>query len=119
MSRAYQLFGWAVVVLGGLHMFAALQHFEAVTGEALWFFSGGMLLVLAGTLNLLNRVYSRIAPGLRRVCIGTNIAMTLFGAIAGRVTGATAGEFLVVLVLLAGITTLSLSSRSHMPEWKE
>ncbi len=92
-----------------LHLGAAVRAFEELTSEAMWLCSGGIAIVLTGALNLLNRTYGRIAPGLRFVCIGTNASMTVFGAAAGKATGASLGEYLVVLGLFGGATALSLT----------
>jgi hypothetical protein len=54
----YAIAGWGIVVLGGLHMLATLR-FHALTSGAIWFFSGGITLVLTGALNLLHRRYGR------------------------------------------------------------
>jgi hypothetical protein len=73
--------GWAIVLLGTLHMFAATTLFSGLTGAAMWFVSGGIAMVLAGALNLLNHACGAIAPGLRRVCMGANIVMTVFAMV--------------------------------------
>lgn len=70
------------------------------------------VLILTGTLNLLHRVYGRIAPGLRRVCIGTNILMTIFGVLSGVVSHAGIAGFTLVLGLVGGASALSLSRRA-------
>jgi hypothetical protein len=111
MKLLYAMTSWGIVVLGGVHMLAT-SRFHALSSGALWFFSGGITLVLTGTLNLLNRRYGQIAPGLRRVCTGTNIVMTIFSVLSGIVTGAGAIGFTLVLGLIGGATVLSLTRRS-------
>jgi hypothetical protein len=112
MKYLYAILSWGIVALGVLHMLATFRLFHALNGAALWFFSGGIALVLTGTLNLLHRVYGRIAPGLRRVCIGTNILMTIFGVLSGVVSHASMAGFTLVLGLIGGATVLSLSRRA-------
>jgi hypothetical protein len=112
MKYVYAILGWGIVALGAVHMLATLLLFHTLNSSALWFFSGGIALALTGTLNLLHRVYGRIAPGLRRVCIGTNILMTIFGVLSGVVTHANITEFTLVLGLIGGATVLSLSRRA-------
>ena len=111
MTKIYFVFGMGIILLGLLHLAAAVFSYEALTSEASWFFSGGIAIVLTGALNLLNRTYGRIAPGLRFVCIGTNACMTVFSAAAGTATGASVGEYLVILGLIGGATALSLTRR--------
>lgn len=98
MRRVYLFIGWGVVLLGIVHMFAT-RLFASLTNQAMWFFSGGIAMALAGTMNLLNRTYGAVAPGLRRVCVGANIVMTIFGIVTGTVNNASFAEFVVVLGL--------------------
>ena len=112
MKYLYAILSWGIVALGVLHMLATFKIFHTLNGAALWFFSGGIALGLTGTLNLLHRVYGRIAPGLRRVCIGTNILMTIFGVFSGVVTHASITGFTLVLGLIGGATVLSMNRRA-------
>jgi hypothetical protein len=112
MKYVYAIVSWAIVALGTVHMFATLRIFHLLSSAALWFFSGGIALVLTGILNLLNRAYGEIAPGLRRTCIGTNLFMTIFGALSGFVTRANVAEFLIVLGVIGGAFVLSLNRRA-------
>lgn len=112
MKYLSALLGWGIVVLGVVHMLATLSIFQTLNSSALWFFSGGIALVLTGTLNLLNRAYGHIAPGLRRTCIGTNLIMTIFGVLSGFVTHASIAEFTLVLGLIGGAFVLSLTRRA-------
>jgi hypothetical protein len=112
MKYLYAIVSWGIVALGALHMLATLHIFHSLNSAALWFFSGGIALALTGTLNLLHRTYGHIAPGLRKVCIGTNILMTIFGVLSGVVTHASIAVFILVLGLIGGATVLSLSRRA-------
>jgi hypothetical protein len=111
MKLLYAIAGWGIVALGAVHMLATLR-FQSLSSAALWFFSGGITLVLTGTLNLLNRSYGHIAPGLRKVCIGTNIVITIFSVLSGVVTHAGIAGFILVLGLIGGATVLSLTRRA-------
>ena len=112
MKYLYAILSWGILALGVLHMLATFRLFHTLNGAALWFFSGGIVLALTGTLNLLHRVYGRVAPGLRRVCIGTNILMTIFGVLSGVVSHAGIAGFALVLGLIGGATVLSLTRRA-------
>ena len=112
MKYVYAILSWGIVALGAVHMLATFRLPHALNISSLWFFSGGITLALTGTLNLLHRVYGRIAPGLRRVCIGTNILMTLFGVLLGVASHASLVGFTFVLSLIGGATALSLSRRA-------
>ncbi len=112
MTFLYAFVSWGIVALAVLHMVATLHFFKTFTSPALWFFSGGITLALTGALNLLHRAYGRVAPGLRKVCIGTNIIMLAFGIISGVVSGASVAALALVLGLMGGATALSLSRRA-------
>jgi len=111
MTLLYAIVSWGIVALGVIHMLATLRS-HALSSAAIWFFSGGITLVLTGTHNLLNRSYGHVAPGLRKVCIGTNIGITMFGVLSGIVTHSGIAGFILVLGLMGGATVLSLTRRS-------
>ena len=112
MKLAYAVLAWGIIALGIVHMAATFLYFDQLTASALWFFSGGIAIVLTGALNLLHRGYGRIAPGLRAVCLMTNVLMTTFAAAVGIATRAGVGSFVVVLGLVGGATILSFAQRS-------
>jgi hypothetical protein len=116
MTRLYAAAGWGMVLLGTGHMAATFRVFDTLSGSAIWFFSGGMTLVMTGALNLLNRAYGRIAPGLRRVCIGTNAMMIVFSFVSGVVMHASIAQFVMVLGLTGGAGALSLSRGALVPK---
>ena len=74
-------------------------------------------MALAGALNLLNRKYGLVAFGLRVVCIVTNVLMICLACVAGRVTGASSWEQVVMLTVLTSALILSpLRSASLSPQ---
>ncbi len=115
MRRIYLVFGSGLVLLGLVHMAATTQFYSGLTGRAVWFFGAGIAMSLTGALNLLNVSYGAIAPGLRRVCIAANVVMTLFGIVAGSVTGASVPEFIIVIGLTAGAAILSFVDGALSP----
>ncbi len=119
MKRVYLLLGWGIVALGVIHMLATPRYFKTLTGAALWFFSGGMTIALTGAINLLNRQYGRVAPGLRRVCIGANVMAIAFAAVAGMANRASVGEFALVFALFGGALALSLTRSALSPSQEE
>ncbi|MGH9942957.1 MAG: hypothetical protein ACRD9R_11445 [Pyrinomonadaceae bacterium] len=107
MSLLYAIISWGIVVLGTIHMLATFHFFKTLTSAALWFFSGGIAMALAGVLNLLHRAYGQVAPGLRKVCIGTNIVMLAFGIVSGLIGRASIAQFALVIGLTGGAAALS------------
>lgn len=105
MRKVYGVLGWGIIALGILHMASSPR---ALTGPAVWFFSGGIVLVLTGGLNLLSRAYGGTAPGLRWFCVATNAAMTAFALVAGSVGRASAGELVTIVGWMGATTVFSL-----------
>ena len=112
VNRLYAFVGWAVVALGGLHMLTTIRLSASTPAFRVWFFGSGIAMALVGALNLLHRTYGRSAPGLRIVCRIANIFLTLFGAFAGAVTGASVAMYILIISLLGGACILSLSRSS-------
>jgi len=107
MSRLYAGFGVGIIALGLLHVAAATRIYPSFTQAALWFVGGGLMMILTGALNLLNRKYGLMAPGLRRVSIATNVVMTVFALCAGLVGDASITELAVVVGVFAGASVLA------------
>jgi len=85
MRYVYAVLAWGIVALGVFHMASTFRIFGSLTGSAIWFFSGGIAMVLTGVFNLLNRAYGTAAPGLYWCCIATNVVMTALAFVSGRV----------------------------------
>ena len=105
MRRSYLLLALLVVLLGLFHLVSTPRFFDDLSSRAIWFASGGLLLVLTGALNLLNLSYGAAAPGLRWTSVATNAVMTGFAALAG-IAGAASGAQLGAIVGLMAATTL-------------
>ncbi|MGQ0661829.1 hypothetical protein [Sphingosinicella sp.] len=105
MRRIYLILALLVILLGLFHTVSTARFFDAFNSRAIWFASGGLLLVLTGVLNLLNRSYGARASGVRWATIATNMVMTVFAALAG-IAGAASGAQLAVIVGLIAATTL-------------
>lgn len=107
MKILYAVLAAAIVALGVLHM-ATTFRLSSSPAAKVWFFSAGMAIVFHGVLNLLNRRYGFGAHGLRVTCIGANVLMVCFAVVAGRLTGASAGEQIVMLTVQASVLVLSV-----------
>ncbi len=121
MRKVYGVLGWGIIALGILHMASTPR---AVTASAVWFFSGGIVMVLTGALNLLSRAYGGTAPGLRWFCVGTNAVMTAFALVAGWVGRASVGQLATIVGWMGATTVLSflrsavrtMGEREHMSD---
>jgi len=105
VRHVYFLLAVLVILLGLTHTIATFFLFAEMNGRALWFASAGLLLIVTGMLNLLNRAYGRAAPGLRWACVATNAAMFVFAILAGH-AGAASDLQLVFVVGLMGAAAL-------------
>lgn len=108
MHWIYAGLGWGMIALGVVHITAATRFYDHLSQDALWFVSGGLAMLLTGLLNLLNRSYGRLAPGLRRACSAATLVMTAFALLSGLLGGASLGELLIVVGLFGGATALSM-----------
>ncbi len=117
MRRAYGILPWGIIALGALHMAAAFSRYDALSEPALWFFSGGIPLVFIGAVNLLNRAYGSVAPGLRWFSLAANVAMSGVTLVGGIVTNASASGLVIVVGVMSGVTILSgMRSTIHIPD---
>jgi|SRR3990172_1092386 len=113
--RIYNILSWGVVALGMVHMLTTAVLRGGTAAGRVWFFGAGIAMVLSGSLNLLNSTYGSVAPGVRWVCIGNNVLMTVFATVAGVLTNAGPGQFAAVLGLVGGATVLSFFTASLKP----
>ena len=105
MRALYLILTCLIILLGVVHVSATFALFDGLSSRAVWFASGGLAIILTGLINLLNRAYGAAAPGVRCTAIGSNLAMTIFAALAG-VAGAASGIQLAIIVGLMAATTL-------------
>jgi hypothetical protein len=113
MTRVvYAVESWALFAFGVLHSAATPSRYSAVSSGALWFFSGGVLIMLVATLNLLNRTYGAGAPGLRRVCVAANVVNLGLAVVGGVVGHARLVEWVIVLAIVVPLTILSALPRA-------
>ena len=105
--RIYGILPWGLIGLGVLHASATFRFYHAPSSAALWFFNGGLLMILGGAVNLLNRAYGALAPGVRWVCRATNVALLGVSAAMAIVTHPGLWSTMFVLGLVGGLLLLS------------
>jgi len=114
-GRVHLTIGWTLAVLGLVHIAATPVFYKTLTGQALWFLTGGVAMSLSGALNVLQRLYGPLAPGLVGVSISGNLAMTAV-AVAfvwlGRARLMQRPQFLLLLTLVVTGTLLSMATGS-------
>ena len=108
MRTLYLVLAVLIILLGVVHVSATFMLFDALTGRAVWFASGGVAIVLTGLINLLNRAYGAAARGVRWTAIGANAAMTVFAVLAGRAGAASGAQLVLIVGLMAAATLVSI-----------
>ena len=114
MTRTlYGVASWLLLAFGLVHIAATPSRFDALSSGALWFLSGGVLLVVVASLNLLNRAHGVAAPGVRRVALVANI-VNLGLAIASGIVGRSGiAGWVIVLGILVPLAVLSAVPRAY------
>ena len=106
-QRVYAVESWALIALGVLHAISTFRLHALYTNQAHWFLGAGVLMVVVGVLNLLNGAYGRVAPGLRFVCIGANVVISVYSVAGGILGRASLVAWILVLGILVPLTVLS------------
>ena len=75
-----KVLGLLVILLGAMQSLSTFYFFRSMEEPALWFFAGGMLLMLTGGLTLLRLRYGSIAPGVKYLSLGANLLVGIFWA---------------------------------------
>jgi len=109
----YGVASWLLLAFGVVHISAAPSRFDEVTSGALWFVSGGVLLVLVASLNLLNRAYGAAALGVRRVALAANLVNLALAIASGIVGGSGITGWVIVLGILVPVTVLSVTPGAY------
>jgi hypothetical protein len=115
VHRLYGVLPWGIIALGVLHMAATWRYFDQLTQQALWFFNGGLVMVFAAVLNLVNRAHGVRATSLRIFTRVTNILLLGFALLAGLVGRAKPLELVVIVGVLGAIAVLSMTRKALNP----
>jgi len=110
-GRLHLVSGWALTMLGIIHVAATPVFHDRLTGAALWFASGGVAMSVTGGMNVLRVLYAGVAPGVRYACIAANLAMLVLASTFAWRAGAAmvnSPQYGVLLVLVAMVFALSL-----------
>jgi len=113
MRTLYGVASWLLLAFGLVHIAATPSRFDTLTSGALWFLSGGVLLVVVASLNLLNRAYGVAAPGVRRVALVANIVNLGLATASGIVGRSGIAGWVIVLGILVPLAVLSAVPRAY------
>ena len=104
---------WLLIAFGAVHLSLTGKVHPEIDIDAIWFASGGLLIITIGATNLLRVAYSSVAKGVYVVSVIANIvllALMLF--IANLLPVRSNPQTLVGLVLAALVTAFSVLRRA-------
>jgi len=106
------LTAWILIALGAVHIALTRTVNPNMGIQAIWFASGGLLIVAIGTLNLLRVAYSRVARGVYVVSLIANIVLVLLMlSFAALVPIRSNPQILFGLILAVVLTAFSVLRR--------
>ena len=107
------IIGWLLIAFGVVHISLTRRVHPDIDINAIWFASGGLLMITIGALNLLRVAYSSVAKGIYVVSVIANIVLLLLMLfIATRVPMRSNPQVLVGLILAALLTAFSVLRRA-------
>ena len=109
MRRIDIIVGWLLIVFGAVHLSLTRRVHPDIDINAIWFVSGGLLIIVIGVLNLLRVAYGSVAKGVYVVSVIANIvllALMLFIATLLPIRGNP--QVLVGLILAVLLTAFSV-----------
>jgi hypothetical protein len=103
------IIGWLLIAFGVVHISLTRRVHPDIDINAIWFASGGLLMITIGALNLLRVAYSSVAKGVYVVSVIANIVLLLLMLfIATRVPMRSNPQVLVGLIFAALLTAFSV-----------
>ncbi len=104
---------WLLIAFGALHASLTRRVHPDIDINAVWFASGGLLIIAVGALNLLRAAYSSVAKGVYVVSVIANIVLlALMLLIATLLPMRSNPQVLVGLILAALLTAFSVLRRA-------
>ena len=106
--------GWLLIAFGALHLSLTLKFDPTLGMNAIWFASGGLLIIAIGALNLLRVAYANVAKGIYIVSVIANVVLVLLILfMATRVPMRGNPQIVVGLILAGLLTALSVLRRAE------
>lgn len=113
MRTIDRIVAWLLVAFGLIHLALTGKVHPHLGINAIWFASGGLLMMAIAALNLLRVAHGSIARGLHAVSvIGNLLLLFLFAAIATRLPIRGNPQIVVGLVLVLSLTAFSILRRT-------
>lgn len=107
------ILGWLLIAFGAAHTALTRKVSPDMGINAVWFASGGLLMITIAALNLLRVAYGSVAKGVYVVSVIANIVLLLLMLfIATRLPMRSNPQVLVGLILTALLTAFSVLRRA-------
>ena len=120
MRRLDIAIGWLLIAFGVAHISFTRRVDPNIGINAIWFASGGLLMIAIGTLNLLRVAYSPVARGVYVVSVMANIVLVLLMLlIATRLPMRSNPQVLVGLILSALLAAFSVLRRAGQSQARQ
>jgi hypothetical protein len=114
LRRLDIVIGWLLIAFGAVHTSLTRRVDPSIGINAIWFASGGLLMITIGALNLLRVAYSSVAKGIYVVSVIANaVLLLLMLFIASRLPMRSNPQVVVGLILTALLTAFSLRRAGH------
>ena len=112
LRKLHIIVGWLLIAFGTAHISFTRSVDPNIGINAVWFASGGLLMITIGALNLLRVAYTSVAKGIYAVSVTANVVLVLLMLfIATRLPMRSNPQVLVGLILAALLTALSVLRR--------
>ena len=106
------ILGWLLIAFGGVHLSLTRTVHPNLDIDAIWFASGGLLIIAVGVLNLLRVAYSSVAKGVHVVSVIANIVLLILMLfIATRIPVRGNPQVFIGLILAVLLTAVSVLRR--------
>ena len=113
MRKIDILVGWLLIAFGAAHLSLTRKFDPSLGMNAVWFASGGLLIIATGALNLLRVAYAAVAKGVHIVSAIANVVLVLLIVFMATLVPLRSNPQVVVGLILTGLLTgLSLLRRN-------
>ena len=113
MRKIDVVVAWLLIALGAVHVWLTAKFDPNLGLNAIWFASGGLLIITIGALNLLRVAYTNVAKGVYIVSAIANVVLlTLMVWMAIRVPIRGNPQIVVGLILAGLLTGFSVLRRA-------
>ncbi len=96
---------WLLIALGAVHVLLTAKFDPTLGLNAIWFASGGLLIITIGALNLLRVTYANVAKGVCVVSVIANVVLLMLMVWMAAQVPMRSNPQVVVGLILAGLLT--------------